>query len=275
MAAARQVVPTGDGLGATWRALGGSMASSVRRRIGKRAGDWLGHDQAHADQRPVALAQAALAAQLDVALRQDTAQLIALHGLKGDAHSEILARLDAHFAVRLRVAEGNAALWGGVLTGALVGLKADIASGGLTLGGGALAGGLLGALGAAGLARGVNLVRGTQDSWLNWNAEALDHACDAALLRYLAVAHFGRGRGDWAQSEAPAHWQAVVTDALAPQRAALAALWASRSKNGAAAADATLMVLALRPLITQATRAALDSLYPGRWTADTPPDKTV
>jgi hypothetical protein len=103
--------------------------------------------------------------------------------------------------------EGQAALWGGVVSGALVGLKADLLSGGLTLGGGLLAGGLLGALGSAGVARCVNLVRGTESSWLSWNGEALDAIVEAALLRYLAVAHFGRGRGDWAEGESPAHWK--------------------------------------------------------------------
>jgi hypothetical protein len=41
-----------------------------------------------------------------------------------------------------------------------------LASGGLTLGGGLLAGGVIGALGAGGLARLVNVVRGTDQSWL-------------------------------------------------------------------------------------------------------------
>ena len=129
---------------------------------------------------------------------------------------EILARLASHFEMRLRLDEGKAAVWGGVVTGALAGLKADLLSGGLTLGGGLLAGGLLGALGGAGVARCVNLVRGTGQSWLAWNAEALNQIVEAALLRYLAVAHFGRGRGEWAQGETPPHWKDVVDDALGP-----------------------------------------------------------
>ena len=76
-------------------------------------------------------------------------------------------------------------------------------SGGLTLGGGLIAGGVLGALGSAGLARCVNLVRGTERSFVTWNAAALDATVEAALLRLLAVEHFGRGRGDWVEGEAP------------------------------------------------------------------------
>ena len=46
----------------------------------------------------------------------------------------------------------------------------------------------------------MNIVRGTDRSWIAWNGEALDQMTEAALLRYLAVAHFGRGRGDWAHA---------------------------------------------------------------------------
>ena len=154
--------------------------------------------------------------------------------------------------------EGKAAVWGGMLTGALVGLKADVLSGGLTLGGGLLAGGLIGALGAAGLARCVNLVRGTDRSWIAWNAEALDQMVEAALLRYLAVAHFGRGRGDWAQGESPPHWKDVIAAALAPRREALATIWANRGDDEEPGA----LALALLPVLEGAARAALERLYP-------------
>jgi hypothetical protein len=146
-----------------------------------------------------------------------------------------------------------------MVTGALVGLKADLLSGGLTLGGGLLAGGLIGALGAAGLARCVNLVRGTDRSWVAWNTEALDQMVEAALLRYLAVAHFGRGRGDWAQGESPPHWKDVVARALEPQREALAAAWAERGDDD----DAATTAAALQPALDQVARAALEQLYPG------------
>ena len=98
-------------------------------------------------------------------------------------------------------------------------------SGGLTLGGGLLAGGLLGALGAAGLARGINLRARHRPLWVAWSAEALTPLVEAALLRYLAVAHFGRGRGEWAEGEAPPHWADVVQRRWRREREALAALW--------------------------------------------------
>ena len=215
------------------------------------------------DTGPVAQAQAALAERLGAELRANTLELIALHGLTGDAHGEILTRIATHYELRLRMDEGKAAMWGGMLTGAIAGLKADIVSGGLTLGGGLLAGGLIGALGAAGLARCVNLVRGTDRSWLAWNAEALDQMVEAALMRYLAVAHFGRGRGDWVEGEAPPHWAAHAHRALAPYRDALAVLWAERGVGDADPNAAERTAQALRPVIEQATRALLNGLYPG------------
>ena len=221
-----------------------------------------------ADPSPVAQAQETLARQLDAQARADTQALIRLHGLEGSAEGTILARLASHYQLRLRMDETQAALWGGVVSGALLGLKADLLSGGLTLGGGLIAGGLLGALGSAGLARCVNLVRGTESSTLSWNGEALDAIVEAALLRYLAVAHFGRGRGDWAEGESPAHWKEVVAASLAPQREALASLWSGRPPPGGDADEATressreALRLALEPVIRDAARATLSRLYP-------------
>lgn len=212
------------------------------------------------EQSPAALAQKALAERLDAEVVANTGELIALHGLEGRAQGEILIRLAAHFDTRLRMDEGKAALWGGVVSGALAGLKADLLSGGLTMGGGMLAGGLLGALGAAGLARCVNLVRGTERSFVAWNAEALDQMLEAAMLRYLAVAHFGRGRGEWAQGESPPHWREVVQRALVPQREALALVWKERGEGGDEAAH--LLAASLAPLVRAAVADSLHALYP-------------
>jgi hypothetical protein len=141
-----------------------------------------------------------------------------------------------------------------------------VLSGGLTLGGGLLTGGVLGALGAAGVARGANLVRGVEHSTVGWKDEALTPMVHSALLRYLAVAHFGRGRGDWVEGEAPLFWQGVVEQALAPAAPALAALWKARSAKQHNDADDTAAAAALgaaiTPLITTATRRALAALYP-------------
>jgi len=207
---------------------------------------------------PKQAAMAALAARLDADIRASTDRLIALHGLGGHAREEILTRLAEHYAVRERVSESKAALLGGVITGSLAGLKADLATGGLTLGGGLLVGGVLGALGAAGLARGYNLVRGTEQTLISWTDEVLDELAASALLAYLAVAHYGRGRGDWAPSEHPAHWHDVVGKVLQERSAEFASLW----QQCAEAKDAQALIPALQQQLARTARAVLARLYP-------------
>jgi hypothetical protein len=223
-------------------------AGGTLRDLARRAGQALGLPRS---EDPAVVAQQALALRLEQGLQQDTAALVALHGLRGEARAEVLARIAAHFDVRLPVDEGRAAVVGGLVTGALAGLKADLASGGLTMGGGLLAGGLVGALGAAGAARAVNRLQGTGGGSVAWSDAALNAQAEAALLRYLAVAHFGRGRGDWTAGEAPPHWRAVVGEVLAPRRDALVA-----------ARGAARPVEALTLQLSQAMRDLLARLYP-------------
>jgi hypothetical protein len=196
-----------------WR---GSM-----KLVGSRLGQALGlHDVAGQSDAPQQRAMAQLAERLDEDVQRSTDVLIKLHGLDGRAGDEVLAKLARHYAARMPIDEGKAALWGGALTGALAGLKADIATGGLTLGGGLLAGGVLGALAAAGAARGVNLVRGTAQPELRWDPKVLDALFANALLGYLAIAHHGRGRGAWVAQEPPAAWIEAVDAALVQHKAA-------------------------------------------------------
>ena len=188
----------------------------------------LGAGSGDADNSPQTTAMAALADRLDTDVRRSTEALIQLHGLDGRASGDVLDKLARHFAQREPVSEGRAALWGGLVTGALAGLKADIASGGLTMGGGLLVGGVLGALGAAGAARGVNRVRGLDRSLLAWDDRVISALLQSALLGYLAVAHHGRGRGAWQQADPPSAWVDAVDAALAAQQPALQALWQQR-----------------------------------------------
>ena len=211
-------------------------------------------------------AMRALASRLDADIRQSTNELIAAHGLRGQAGDEILARVASHYTVSHRVDEGRAAILGGLISGSLVGLKADLATGGLTLGGGLIAGGLIGALSAAGLARGYNRIRGTTQDSLAWADEVLDDLCVAALLTYLVVAHFGRGRGEWDSPVAPAHWEPTVRDVLATRRANLSALWQQRQPAPADQAERLprqdALAALLQACLDACAREVLDRLYP-------------
>jgi hypothetical protein len=237
------------GVGAQLRSLGAALGI-------RREGEWT----------PKERAMARLAERRDGDSRATTDRLIELHGLEGKASAEILARLAGDFAVDERLSEGKAAVVGGLVSGALTGLAADLAAGGLTFGAGLLTGGLLGALGGAGLARGYNLVRGTAESAVRWSDEFLDAFFASALLRYLAVAHYGRGRGEWARSEHPAFWKDEVAAVVDPRRAVLAAIWTRRAGE----CDPAKLAAAVREELARAALELLERLYPGALDARPP-----
>src|SRR5439155_926367 len=85
-------------------------------------------------------------------------------------------------------------------------------------------------------------------------------AAEGAIRELLAVEHFGRGRGDWVQGEAPPHWAGVVAGALAPLREALDAAWSERSARPPA--DTAQLAARLAPVVSDAARASLRELYP-------------
>jgi hypothetical protein len=169
----------------------------------------------------------------------------------------VLSRVARDVTESAPAREGVAAVLGGIASGAAGGLAADLAAGGLTLGGGMLIGGILGAVGAGSAARGYNLVRGDKSPAVRWSEDAFLGFVQAALLRYLAVAHFGRGRGEWEEGEHPPVWQELVAAEVTRHRARLRQLW-SRSRE----ADEPELVRDLEGLLAQAGRSLLTTLYP-------------
>ena len=211
------------------------------------------------DESPEGRAVIEMSTRLDADLRASTDRLIAIQGLDGVSAGEVLARLAGDVRTDNPLDEGKAAMMGGVVTGALSGLAADLATGGLTLGAGFLAGAVLGALGGAGVARGVNVARSQTDATVHWDDAFLDRLVVSALLRYLAVAHYGRGRGEWLDIEHPPFWRERVAHAVAAQQPALAAIWALRTMD----CDSGLIEDRLRETVAGIARGLLDELYPG------------
>lgn len=80
----------------------------------------------------------------------------------------------------------------------------------------------------------------------------------SALLRYLAVAHYGRGRGEYAESEAPAFWKDEVARVFEERRPSFEALWENARQSG----DAAQAEDDLRAMLAEAARELLDRLYP-------------
>ena len=199
-------------------------------------------------------ARAALAAALDAEWRVCEERLAALLGQTSAAGTAVSSSgppsaspSPASAQLRGRLGEGRAALMGGVVTGALAGLKADVLSGGLTMGAGLVAGGLLGALGAAGMAKGLNVVRGTDRSFAAWDEVALTPITQGLLQRYLVLAH----------GLAPDAAAQCLLPALAAQRAALSALWRGRERRFNNVGEAEGLARQLQPLLGRALLAAL------------------
>jgi GTPase SAR1 family protein len=225
-----------------------------------KARAWIGAVTSGIERKDPALerAQRDLAARLDAHIRGTTQRLVQLHGLTGRATDEVLERMGSEFAVDRPADADKASVLGGLLSGALGGLAADLGAGGLTFGAGALIGGVLGAFGGRGLAKAYNLARGANKGTVRWSREFLFARLAAALVRYLAVAHFGRGRGEFVSALAPAHWQEAVQQALLRRRASVEAVWAS---SGPALSEA-MVSAALLPLLTASAQEVLINLYP-------------
>lgn len=138
-----------------------------------------------------------------------TNELIKLHSLEGESGNQLLEVSGDHFKTPQRINESIWSAVGGVATGAMAGLWADLHAGGFTLGGGVILGSIGGGMAAYALAKGYNLVRG-EDSRVHWSRDHFREQVRLAMLCYLAVAHFGRGRGEWQQTTVPEVWDEAV-----------------------------------------------------------------
>jgi hypothetical protein len=80
----------------------------------------------------------------------------------------------------------------------------------------------------------------------------------SGVLRYLAVAHYGRGRGEYVEGETPAFWHGLVQQALQARVEALHALWTLARQTR----DADRIEAALVGQFAAVTTEVLDRLYP-------------
>ena len=164
-----------------------------------------------------------------------TKAVIALHGLEGDAIGVIQARMEHVEVLRGGQSWGEATLSGtaiggigGALTsGAYAGLHLDAATGGVSMGlftvAGAVVGGVLGFLGGEAWAE---RQAGHQQTPVMWSDDYLDLLVQDVIIRYLAIAHFGRGQGQYvADPEDPRFWIDKVKALVAERRATLHEQW--------------------------------------------------
>lgn len=167
-----------------------------------------------------------LATRLADRLVGATNQLIEIHSLEGEAARRLGKLTQEQFHLPVQVPEAIWSVLGSVAGGAMGGLIADLKMGGMTFGGGALVGGIAAGIGAYALIKSYNLVRGG-DQRLHWSCEHFREQVRLVMLTYLAVAHFGRGRGEWQESAEPAHWNRICGEILEEHEEGITRLWKS------------------------------------------------
>ncbi|MDP6410677.1 MAG: DUF3482 domain-containing protein [Planctomycetota bacterium] len=196
-----------------------------------------------------------LAARLENGLGRALDELIELHGIEGRGRAELRTALKDFAATGGGLSPRKLGLRGAVISGFIGGLAADLASGGFSLGGGMLLGAAGGWLAGHGAGRAVEWVSGKEHPCVEWTPGLLERLAQELLLRYLAVAHFGRGQGNWRDGQGPGFWSEHVARALAERSEEFTgALETGRADGGGPAA--------LEAVLTDATRAALVACYP-------------
>lgn len=227
-----------------------SLVKSALKVVGIAKGDDRSRDKA----------MAALIERHNVSIASTTRQLLSLHKLDAREVARINERVRDHFAVRAPVDKAQAGLLGAVVSGAATGLGADLMAGGLTMGAGALVGGVVGALTMAGAAWGFNLGTDRNHPTVRFADEFLQTLLTSSVLRYLAVAHFGRGRGNFVEGEAPAFWQEEVERAVHEHAGDGTALWRLARTDP----DTDEVEAQLENVLIRITRSTLERLYPGQ-----------
>lgn len=154
-----------------------------------------------------------------------TQQLLQLHQLDGEAASQIQQQLKSDLHITTPSDPQAAGLWGALTAGAATGLGADLLTGGMTLGTGALVGALVGAVTFAGAAWGANKMFDQEAQHFRLSSDYLTALAGQALLKYLVISHYGRGRGRYSAPSAPQQWNAAVQTAIEQRRAEWQALW--------------------------------------------------
>lgn len=184
--------------------------------------------------------------------------LIANHGLDGQTAKELSRSSQDEFTYSRNVEEGLVAAVGGAVSGLVAGLSADLIAGGATFGGGAVIGMLLGAGTTYALAKGYNLTK-TGVNEVRWTEAQFGSQLKFIVMLYLAVSHFGRGRGAWQDPENnPSHWEFITDDLLLARKETLKSLW----KKGGADGDSDKLKKELRKEVRLLLSSALGKLYP-------------
>ncbi len=182
--------------------------------------------------------------------------LLKLHGLDAADTGELVFHAEKpKFDVRGSIGAGDAAM-GGAASGAAAGASIDLLTGGLTLGAAAALGALAG--GSAALIGALWNNRDMPDGRVRiaLGDDMLLALVQACVLRYLAVIHVHRDRGDVHRTDQLEAWKAAALEQGRQRRKSLLKVLAADNASGD---GANALVGELRKM----SLAVLQELYPG------------
>jgi hypothetical protein len=180
-----------------------------------------------------------------------------LHGVDDDEGAALQHGLEEKFVMKQAVHTPQAGM-AGAATGAAMGASVDLLVGGLTLGAATALGALVGGSAAFIAAAWKNRMTPGGATAIQLSDEMMQAMTEAALLRYLAVAHHGRGTDP--EGAMSRFWKSDVVAAVEARKEMIAPFWTSARTQP----DAGKLGLALGRELEAVTRMVLASFYPGQ-----------
>jgi hypothetical protein len=191
--------------------------------------------------------------RLETSAASTAAQLRRIHGVDEGAAAALEHRLEERFVVQQPVDAPQAGV-AGAATGAAMGASVDLLAGGLTLGAAAALGALVGGGAAYIAAAWRNRASPSGATIVQLSDPMLEALAEAALLRYVAIAHWSRGA-----TEVDGRWKAEVTSRVQAERPILAGYWSAARTQPA---DKLLQPLARE--LERVAKAVLMHMYAQR-----------
>ena len=202
-------------------------------------------------------AMATVVGRLQRSEAQATAGLLVLHGIAPSSAGVLNHRLEQKFVVQDAISAAQAGM-AGAATGAAMGVSIDLLTAGLTLGLAAAAGAVVGGGAAWVAAVWKNQATPAGTSVVQLSDEMLQAMAEAAMLRYVAVVHFGRGRSGVAEGEIRPAWRSAVIAAVERRSQDLKQQWSAVRTRQEGLEPTAVLVAMLESIALD----VLNQLYP-------------
>jgi hypothetical protein len=162
----------------------------------------------------VEVARADLVKSLVNRSRKGMEEILKVHQIEGMPKDRVDSMVEGLSAKDPNAPPEVWAVLGGIGSGALAGVWADVHAGGMTFGGGAVLGAIVGGVSAYALGQGYKKIKGDDgQTRIQWNKDFLIDEWKASAMRYMMIAHYGRGQGSWQEpipESWPTRWQALI-----------------------------------------------------------------